>query len=65
MAIYPQVRLRGKVRSGRGFSLAELKAVQLSVKQARQMGLRVDERRRSCRLENVELLKRMLQATNK
>ena len=51
-----------KVREGRGFSPRELEAVGLSVREARKLGLYVDERRRSLREENVEALKRFLEA---
>ena len=47
-------------RQGRGFSLGELKEAGLSVKEARKLGLYVDERRRSTHPENVEALRRFL-----
>lgn len=49
-----------KPRRGRGFSLGELRAVNLSASKARRLGLYVDERRRSVHLENVEALKKLL-----
>ncbi|MEM4699500.1 MAG: ribosomal protein L13e [Candidatus Nezhaarchaeales archaeon] len=49
-----------RTRRGRGFSLSELKEVNLSAKEARRLGLYVDERRRSKHPENVEALKRLL-----
>ncbi len=52
-----------KLRSGRGFSMSELKAAGLDVKRARKMGLRVDERRDSCHEENVKALKEFLAKT--
>ncbi len=45
-------------RKGRGFSKNELAAVKLSVKEAREAGLIIDERRKSKHSENVETLKK-------
>jgi len=49
-----------KPRQGRGFSPGELKEAGLGVKEARKLGLYVDERRRSTHPENVEALRRFL-----
>lgn len=46
-----------KPRRGRGFTIGELKEAGLTVKEARDMGLIVDVRRRSLHSENVEILK--------
>ncbi|MFW9907113.1 MAG: ribosomal protein L13e [Candidatus Thorarchaeota archaeon] len=49
-----------KPRKGRGFTKEELKAVEITVSDARNMGLIVDTRRRTVHEENVEILKRYL-----
>ena len=51
---------RGRRRRGRGFSIPELKKVGISIKAARKFGLWVDERRKSCYEENIEILKKIL-----
>ena len=45
-------------RKGRGFTRSELKSAELSVKEARDMGLMVDLRRKTLHEENVEILKK-------
>jgi len=47
-------------KTGRGFSVAEIKAVGLNVEQARLLGLPVDERRDTSWPQNVEMLKKWL-----
>jgi ribosomal protein L13E len=59
---YPEVIspwYRHKPRRGKGFSLEELKASNVSIGQVRTSGLPVDERRRSSRQENIKLLKKI------
>ncbi len=46
-----------KPRRGRGFTSGELKDAGLSIKEARDMGLLVDVRRKTNHPENVEILK--------
>jgi large subunit ribosomal protein L13e len=61
--MYPEVispSYGHKIRRGKGFSAEELKAIKISVNHARELGLPVDERRRTLHKENVDLLKRLL-----
>ena len=62
----PQARIRTRnvwrTRLGRGFSMAELRAVQLAPRDARRGGLRVDALRRTTHEENVALLRDWLKA---
>ncbi|ODQ79620.1 hypothetical protein BABINDRAFT_8521 [Babjeviella inositovora NRRL Y-12698] len=51
----PTVRYNRKVRAGKGFSLAELKAVGLTAKYARTIGISVDHRRQNKSVEGLEL----------
>jgi large subunit ribosomal protein L13e len=44
-------------KKGRGFSIAEVKEAGISIRQARDMGLIVDLRRKTCHQENIEVLK--------
>ncbi len=48
------------MRSGRGFTRDELKQADLTVKNARDMGLIVDLRRKTMHPKNVELLKQYI-----
>lgn len=64
--IIPIVRRKLKdgriiTRAGRGFSLNELKEAGITIDAARKLGIFIDKRRRSCRKENAENLKRLLQ----
>jgi len=47
-------------REARGFSVGEVKAVGLTVREARLLGIYVDERRKSVHEENVERLRQYL-----
>jgi large subunit ribosomal protein L13e len=47
-------------RTGKGFSIAELKAVGLNVEQARLLGIPVDERRDTSWPHNIETLRKWL-----
>lgn len=56
--IFAIVKTReGKIRKGRGFSIEELKEVNLSVKEALKHGIPVDLRRSTKYEENVQKLK--------
>ncbi|MEM4701123.1 MAG: ribosomal protein L13e [Candidatus Bathyarchaeia archaeon] len=52
----------GKQRLGKGFSLNELKKAGLNPKKALKLGIPIDVRRRTMHEENVEKLKRLLEA---
>jgi len=52
----------GKKRTGRGFSVGELKASGLYLKRALKLGLPVDPRRRTIHEDNVKLLKTFLES---
>lgn len=48
-------------RPGRGFSVGEVKAAGLTVKEARLLGLYVDERRKTVYEENIEAIKEWIE----
>ncbi len=49
-----------KLRKGKGFSVGELRAAGLTLKEAEDLGLRVDRGRLSVHSWNVELLRRIM-----
>ncbi|GME74890.1 unnamed protein product [Ambrosiozyma monospora] len=61
----PTIKYNRKVRAGKGFSLAELKAVGLSPKYARTIGISVDHRRVNRSTETFEANVARLQAYQK
>merc|ERR1711916_38062 len=48
------VRYAGRIRSGRGFSLVELKAAGLNKSYARSIGISVDRRRKNTSQESID-----------
>jgi ribosomal protein L13E len=56
MVVEPKIFSRGKTRPGRGFSYLELKKANIDIRMAKNLGLRVDKRRRTVYEENVKLL---------
>ena len=52
-------------RTGRGFSLNELRAAGITIDVAKRLGIPIDKRRRSSREENVQMLKEFLQKISK
>merc|ERR1712065_68906 len=48
------VRYAGRIRSGRGFSLVELKAAGLNKSYARSIGISVDHRRKNTSQESID-----------
>merc|ERR1712166_187694 len=59
----PTARYNSKVRSGRGFTLAEIKAVGLGKKEAKSLGVAVDHRRRNKSVEGQEATKGWVDTT--
>ncbi len=54
--VVQKARTKFEFRGGNGYSMEEIKAVGLSVKKAREMGIRVDIRRNTCYDKNIEFL---------
>ena len=52
--------LKGGLRSGRGFSMQELKESNVSVRMAKKLGIYVDKRRSTKREENISALRSWL-----
>ena len=57
----PIVEHQGRVREGKGFSKAELVAVELTLGRAKSLGLPVDQKRGSSHDENIEALKEFIE----
>ncbi|MCD6535756.1 MAG: ribosomal protein L13e [Thaumarchaeota archaeon] len=70
VGIAPIVRRKLKdgriiTRTGRGFSLNELRAAGITIDVAKRLGIPIDKRRRSSREENIQMLKEFLQKISK
>jgi len=52
-------------RTGRGFSLNELRVAGITIDVAKRLGIPIDKRRRSSRKENIQMLKEFLQKISK
>ncbi|MGD2142384.1 MAG: ribosomal protein L13e, partial [Candidatus Bathyarchaeota archaeon] len=59
--ISPVVRRGDKIRTGKGFSIDELKGVGLNPGEARHLGVPVDQRRSTSYPENIESLKKWVE----
>lgn len=59
--ISPIVESKDKIREGKGFSLKELNAVELTAGKAKRMGIPVDTRRKTSHEENIDYLKEFLE----
>lgn len=53
----PKVFSSGKTRPGRGFSYLELKKAKMNINMAKNLGLRVDRRRKTAYENNINLLR--------
>lgn len=51
------IKQNGKLKTGKGFSLNEIKQAGISKQKARQLGLPVDKRRKSTHEDNVKSIK--------
>lgn len=61
----PKIFSSGKTRPGRGFSYLELKKANMNINTAKNLGLRVDKRRRTAYEENINLLKEKMKGKAK
>jgi large subunit ribosomal protein L13e len=63
--ISPIVKRGAKVRTGKGFSIDEVKEAGVNVGEARHLGVPVDQRRSTSYPENVEALKKWITEARK
>ncbi len=59
--VSPIVEIGDRIREGKGFSILELEAVELTAGNARKMGIPVDTRRTTSHDENIEALKEFIE----
>jgi len=60
MEIHALVKRKRRIRMGKGFSRGELKAVNLSIKEALKLKIPIDSRRSTTHKENIDILKSFL-----
>ncbi len=63
--ISPVVKRGTRVKTGKGFSIDELREVGLNVGEARHLGVPVDQRRSTSYPENVESLRAWVEEANR
>ena len=63
--ISPIVKRGARVKTGKGFSIDELREASLNVGEARHIGVPVDQRRSTSYPENVEALKKWVEQARK
>ena len=51
----------GKKRTGKGFSIEELKALNLNIEKAKRLKISIDKRRKTVHEENINKLKELLE----
>ena len=61
----PKVFSSGKIRHARGFSYPELKKANIDIRLAKNLGLRIDKRRKTVYNENVRLLEKKTKTKKK
>jgi len=60
MEIHALVKRKRRIRVGKGFSRGELRAVNLSIKEALKLKIPIDPRRSTTHKENIDALKSFL-----
>lgn len=63
MGVKPLVfKKGGQKRFGKGFSLNELKAAGITVKEAQKLGIPIDVRRKTAHEENIKILNELIKS---